>query len=390
MTTTMQAAVYYGARDIRLERLPIPEPGQGEVLVRVLRSGICGTDASEWVGGPKVFPVTHAHPVTGHVGPFIPGHEFVGEVVEAGRELPFPVAAGDLVASGAGVWCGSCDRCAEGRTNMCANYNTLGLNRHGGLAEFVAAPVRTLRPIPQGLPLDEAALAQPLAVGIHAARRSGARPGDKVVIVGGGAIGSFVLAGLKHLMSVDVTVVDFPGIKLERALRLGANRVVEAGKNVNQEIIAALGGNPDVVIEASGAPGQLNNAIKLVRRGGRILAVGIPKHNPEIDIHTLIFSEITLDSTLAHICDEDLDVALRILAEGTVGRELLEKVVSLAELAPSLEDLAAGKVDGKILIDPAVPVWPVRRPTSNARRTSSMPTDIPKSRQEEPHETPHK
>jgi (R,R)-butanediol dehydrogenase/meso-butanediol dehydrogenase/diacetyl reductase len=354
MTTTMQAAVYHGARDIRVQRLPIPVPGEGELLVKVLRSGICGTDASEWANGPKVFPVAHAHPVTGHVGPFIPGHEFVGEVVSADGEVGF--AAGDLVASGAGVWCGTCDRCLEGRTNMCASYNTLGLNRHGGLAEYVTAPVQTLRHIPQGLSLEEAALSQPLAVGIHAARRSGARPGDKVVIVGGGAIGSFVLAGLKHLMPLDVTVVDFPGIKLERALRLGADRVVEAGEGANQKIIAALCGNPDVVIEASGAPGQLNNAIQLVRRGGRILAVGIPKGNPEIDIHSLIFSEITLDSTLAHVCAEDLEVALQILAVGTLGGELLEGVINLSELGSSLEKLASGKVEGKILIDPSLSV----------------------------------
>ena len=103
---------------------------------------------------------------------------------------------------------------------MCLSYRTLGLNVHGGMAEYVSAPVKTLRPIPAGLSVDHAGLAQPLAVGIHAARRSGARDGDNVVVIGAGAIGSFVLAGLKHLNDVNVTVVDFPGRKVERALRL--------------------------------------------------------------------------------------------------------------------------------------------------------------------------
>lgn len=191
-----------------------------------MRSGICGTDATEWKSGPQVFPVVQAHPVTGHFGPFIPGHEFVGEVVQTTTDSG--PAVGDIVVSGAGIWCGSCDRCTEGRTNLCLSYSTIGLNRQGGLAEYVTSPVRNLRTVPPELSLDAAGLAQPLAVGIHATRRSGGKAGDRVAVIGAGAIGSFVLAGLKHLMPCDVTVIDFSGTKLERALRLGADRVIEA------------------------------------------------------------------------------------------------------------------------------------------------------------------
>lgn len=352
MPETMKAAVYYGAQDIRIEEWPVPNPGPGEVLIRVLRSGICGTDASEWVAGPKVFPVNRKHPNSGHMGPLIPGHEFIGEVVDAGPAGGF--SAGDLVASGAGVWCGECERCNEGRTNLCLSYRTLGLNVHGGMAEYVAAPAKTLRPIPAGLSPDHAGLAQPLAVGIHAARRSGAKSGDNVVVIGAGAIGSFVLAGLKHLNDVDVTVVDFPGRKLERALRLGADRTLSPSENLTDQIKVALGGaKPDVVIEASGAPGQLAAAMEMTRDGGRVLAVGIPKGAPELDIHSMVFREVTLDSTLAHVCDEDLPAALEILAEGMLGAELAEEPVGLDQLGASLDALAAGKVEGKILIDPS-------------------------------------
>ena len=113
----MRAAVYHGARDVRVERLPRPRPGPGEVLLRVLRSGMCGTDATEWAAGPRTFPVARRHPVTGHLGPMVLGHEFVGEVVEAGDGALTPVGA--VVASGAGVSCGRCDRCRQGRTNLC-------------------------------------------------------------------------------------------------------------------------------------------------------------------------------------------------------------------------------------------------------------------------------
>jgi (R,R)-butanediol dehydrogenase/meso-butanediol dehydrogenase/diacetyl reductase len=349
----MAAAVYHGPHDIRVTDVAVPIPAPGEALVRVLRSGICGTDATEWVAGPKVFPVERPHRVTRHVGPMILGHEFIGEVVAVAPDSSFSV--GDIVASGAGVWCGECDRCREGRTNLCDNYYTLGLSLDGGMAQYVASPERALQPVPRGLDLSHAGLAQPLAVGIHAARRSGARDGDRVLIIGGGAIASFVLSGLKHLVDVRITVVEFPGEKQERALRLGAASVISPTETLAEAVPNSFdGSNPDVVIEASGAPGQLANALALVRDGGRVLAVGLPKAKPEIDVHSLVFREVTLDSSLAHVCDTDLGAALEILAQGVLGPELVERVVGLDELGEQLDRLASGRVDGKILIDPSL------------------------------------
>jgi (R,R)-butanediol dehydrogenase / meso-butanediol dehydrogenase / diacetyl reductase len=351
MTSTMAAAVYYGAHDIRIEDVAVPVPAPGEALIRVTRSGICGTDATEWVAGPKTFPVAQRHPASGHLGPLIPGHEFVGEVAAVNEVTNF--AVGDLVASGAGIWCGRCPRCREGRTNLCRNYRTLGLNVNGAMAQYVAVPAQTLRAVPAGMSPDHAALAQPLAVGIHAARRCRARDGDQVVVIGAGAIGSFVLAGLRHLADVEVTVIDFPGPRLDRAARFGAARTLAPSPTIAADVTDLLDGRrPDVVIEASGAPGQLDAAMHMVADGGRVLAVGIPKAQPEIDLRTMVFREITLDSTLAHICDADLPAALTVLAEGQLGDELAENPVPLSDLGPSLDRLATGQVEGKILIDP--------------------------------------
>src|SRR5882724_9813635 len=200
----MKAVVYYGAGDVRVEDRPMPERADGHALLRVLRSGICGTDATEWRSGPHLFAVNRPHPVSGHVGPLILGHEFIGEVVETSPGGRF--ALGDRVAAGAGMWCGECPRCVEGRTNLCWSYTTLGLNVDGGMAEYVAAPETMLALLPDGLSLDIAGLAQPLAVGLHAARRSGVADGDRVVVIGAGAIGSFVLAGVRSLATADVTV----------------------------------------------------------------------------------------------------------------------------------------------------------------------------------------
>jgi (R,R)-butanediol dehydrogenase/meso-butanediol dehydrogenase/diacetyl reductase len=156
MTDQMIAAVYHGSGDVRVESMDVPTPAPGEALLKILRSGMCGTDASEYKSGPKMFPVLAKHPNSGHQGPMVIGHEFIGEIIgEVDPASGFKT--GDIVASGAGISCGECKRCKEGRTNLCDKYVTLGLNRHGGMAQFVAAPTSTLVKVPAGISLDEPA-----------------------------------------------------------------------------------------------------------------------------------------------------------------------------------------------------------------------------------------
>lgn len=349
MASQMKAAVYYGAGDVRIERVDVSVAGPGEVLIRVTRSGVCGTDASEWKSGPNIFPVHRTHPHSGHHGPLILGHEFIGEVVES-QDARF--APGQRVASGAGVSCGTCARCLEGRTNLCEHYRTHGLNVEGGMAEYVAVPGDTLVRIPDGLNDDAAGLAQPLAVGLHAARRAGAASGDRVVLIGAGAIGTFVLAGLTHLADVDVTVVDFAGSRLDRARRVGAARTIAVDSDAFETEIAALQGSVDIVVEASGARGQLNRAIGLARDGGTVLQVGLPTALQEVDIHQLVFREITIRTTLAHVCVDDMPDALSILEATSLAEEMLDSVRSLDELPAELDRLATGQLEGKVLFDP--------------------------------------
>ena len=210
-------------------------------------------------------------------------------------------------------------------------------------------------PVPPDLSLDAAGLAQPLAVGLHAARRSGARDGDRVVLIGAGAIGTLVLTGLRSLADVDLTVVDFPGSRLERAQRLGATRCVEAGPDALVRIRDAVGvPGADVVIEASGASGRLNVAIGIARPGGTILQVGLPAVAQEIDVHSLVMQEISIKTTLAHVCGTDLAPALNILATTPLAQELIEGVYPLDAIAEQLDRLASGRLEGKILFDPTV------------------------------------
>ena len=354
MSNQMIAAVYHASGDVRVEYLDVPTPGQGEVLIKILRSGICGTDASEYKSGPKIFPTTTRHAASGHLGPMVIGHEFIGEIIS---EVPLgsSLQKGDIVACGAGISCGKCRRCNEGRTNLCDSYVTLGLNRNGGLAEYVSSPTEILVKVPDGISLEAAGIAQPLAVGLHATRRSGVQNGDKVLLVGSGAIGTFVLAGLKHLVDAEVTVLDFGGERLERASRLGADHTVEVGEGATErirEIFAHSG--IDVVIEASGAPGQLQFAIEMVKRGGQILQVGLPSTRQEIDVHKIVMSEINVTTTLAHVCNQDIAPALEILATSNLAQELVEGVYPLSEISNQLNLLGSGKIQGKVLFDPSL------------------------------------
>jgi len=352
MSAKMKAAVYHASGDVRIEERDVPTAIAGEVLLKILRSGMCGTVASEYNSGPKMFPTQAKHPISGHHGPLILGHDFIGEVAEI-TDGSGGFKVGDVVASGAGISCGQCKRCKEMRTNLCEKYVTLGLNRDGGMAEFVAVPTSSLVKVPAGLNLDAAGISQPLAVGLHAARRAGIKDGDKVLLIGAGAIGTFVLAGVKKLFNAEVTVMDFGGSRLERALRLGADHTVEVGDSAETDIKNIFGAaGIDVVIEASGAAGQLPFAINLVKRGGNILQVGLPSVKPELDVYKIVLSEINILTTLAHVCDEDLAPALEILASTTLAEELIEGVYPLEEISNQLELLGAGKIQGKVLFDP--------------------------------------
>jgi (R,R)-butanediol dehydrogenase / meso-butanediol dehydrogenase / diacetyl reductase len=351
---TMRAAVYHGAGDVRIEERPVPRAGPGQVLLRVSRSGICGTDATEYRHGPGLFPVERRHPVSGHLGPMVMGHEFVGEAVACGPGVAKELA-GRRLASGAGVSCQACAWCRGGRTNLCDRYWTLGLNADGGLAEYVAVPVSTCVAVPDGCDDDCAGLAQPLAVGLHAARRGGAGPGDTVVLVGAGAIGSFILCGLVARGVERIVALDVDDARLATAAALGASETVNVSGLDPLPVVAGLtgGAGAEVVIEASGAPGAARAAVRMAARGGRVLLVGLAHEPQTLDLAEATLREVDMVTTVAHVCGEDLPQALRLLTGGRIAGHLLDRVIGLDSLVDDgLEPLAAGRAAGKILVAP--------------------------------------
>jgi (R,R)-butanediol dehydrogenase/meso-butanediol dehydrogenase/diacetyl reductase len=186
----MKAAVYDGPGDIRIESRPEPPaPAPDEVQLVIEYAALCGTDVGEYRYGPKLIPLASRHPGSGHLGPLVMGHELVGPVAEVGSAVE-RIATGDRVVPGAGMWCGACAWCAAGRTNLCARYYTFGLQADGGLTARLNVPERMCRAVPDRCTDQAAALAQPLAVALHAVRRSRARQGDMVVLIGVGASAS--------------------------------------------------------------------------------------------------------------------------------------------------------------------------------------------------------
>src|SRR5436190_6090113 len=180
----MKAAVFHGPHDVRIESVADPPaPAPEDVVLEVIRAAICGTDAAEWDHGPVL-----CRPGV------VLGHEFVGRVVEAGDGV-LALRAGDRVVSGAGISCGRCRWCLLGRTNLCAEYRTLGLQVDGGLAEYVTSPASICRHVPDACDDDAAAMAQPLAVALHALSRVALAPDESVAVIGAGGIGSFIVAG---------------------------------------------------------------------------------------------------------------------------------------------------------------------------------------------------
>lgn len=350
----MKAIVYYGPGDVRLEERPEPEPGEGQIRVRVAAAGICGTDVAEYVQQPHFFPIDSPHPHSGHAGPTIPGHEFSGWVTGIGQGVT-GFSEGDLVAVGAGVSCGVCPPCQAENSNLCTTYWTVGLHADGGLAEMAVFPATSaLNLAGKEISPDLAALAQPMSIGVHATRRGRVEAGDRVVVLGAGGIGSFIVKAA-HSLGAEVTAVDIDPRRLATAARLGASATLDASMEGLEPLVD--GGRPDVVFECTGRPESLVGGVSLVADHGRLVVVG---HQPEpvaVDFRQIALDELELIGTQAHVLASDLPVAVDLIAaDPDVWTELAPTVFPLDQVIEAgIIPMARGEVSQiKMLFDPAV------------------------------------
>jgi (R,R)-butanediol dehydrogenase / meso-butanediol dehydrogenase / diacetyl reductase len=349
----MRAAVYAGTEDVTIQDVPEPTgPGPGELTLEVSLAGICGTDASEFRRGPTMIPLEAAHHGSGHRGPTVLGHEFIGTVTAVGADVA-AFSVGDRVACGAGVSCGDCDRCREGRTNLRASYYTLGLHTNGGLAQRINAPASCCVAIPDDLSGEDAVLAQPLAIAVHALDRGRVSAGDSVLFLGLGGVGSLALPAAAVRGVSKIIAADIDPRKLEAARRLGADETLLATDPDFERRVQELAGGagPDVVLELSGVPENVDRAVRMVRPGGRVVLVGLAKGKVEFDPLEAVLKEIEFSSSLAHVCATDIPAALEILMDPKIRKEVVDRTVSLEDAVDEgLRPLAEGKVAGKVLI----------------------------------------
>jgi L-iditol 2-dehydrogenase len=291
---TMQALVVLEPNVMEIHEVPVPVPGPNEVLARVRAVSICGTDAHLIHGDyPGFWPPAF---------PFIPGHEWAGEIVALGPGAErFGWTVGDRVAGTSHDACGVCQKCVEGRYNICENYGRPGLHKQYGHsvqgvdATYAVHGVKCIFPLPAGLSFAQGAVIDPASIALHVANRGGITPGDTVAITGAGAIG---------LLAADAALVRGAGrvILLER----NAGRLVKA-RSMGFEAIDTAEGDPvatvraltgglgaDVVLECAGVPQTVAMALLMLRRGGRCAAVGIPTVGVEIAMQKLVLDELEL------------------------------------------------------------------------------------------------
>ncbi|MET7392808.1 alcohol dehydrogenase catalytic domain-containing protein [Dactylosporangium sp. NPDC005572] len=372
-TDAMTAAVYHGVGDVRLESRPRPRPAAGEVLVRVRAAGVCGSDAAEYLHAPTLIRGDGrraAEPVT-------LGHEFAGDIVEAGPGVD-PARVGELVVCGAGISCGDCAMCRRGRTNLCAGYHTIGFHRDGGLAGYVTAPAGICVAVgDRGLGPDTAALGQPMAVAVHARRRGGAGPGNVALVVGVGGIGAFLTYACVAA-GVRVWAADVAGTRLDLARALGAEQVIDVRTTAPAAALADAGLRADVVFEVTGTAGGLDTAAAATPPGGRLVLVGIQHGTPAVPAARWTLQEVDVLGTVAHVCADDLPAALDVLAARPTWADIAPTVHPLGMLVrEGLTPAAPGAArPTKVLFDPAaVEARPAehRRTPAAATRTGGAP-----------------
>lgn len=320
-----------------------PVPGPDEVLIRVCYSGICGSDLHAYEG-------RHARRKI----PLVSGHELCGEVEDAGRNVS-GFAPGAPVTVLPERACGACDMCARGRTNLCPSKVLMGTAAWpGGFAEYVCAPASHVLALPESMPLKLGALAEPVAVAVHASRQAGVREGDNILVMGAGGIGSLILA-VNKLRGVGLTVVtDLKEFNLGKARDLRADLALNTTQKSAPELLAGYPDLPraDVAFIAASHYDLINQCFSLVRRGGVIALVGQFNTPGVIDIEKGRVQEQTVVSSTCYLRD-DFEEAIRLLAaHPETFLPLITREISLAEVEPTLLAMAEGKLDVvKVLIN---------------------------------------
>ncbi|TDD70975.1 L-threonine 3-dehydrogenase [Jiangella aurantiaca] len=339
----MRALVKAGpGAGLELADVPMPVAGAGEALVRVLRTGICGTDLHIVNWDP--WAQANIRP------PLIVGHEFVGEVVEVGPGSR-GVQVGDLVSGEGHIVCERCRHCRAGQRHLCPNTEGIGVHRDGAFAEFIVMPAGNLWRHPDGIDLDAAAIFDPFGNAVHTALKFPVH-GEDVLVAGAGPIGVMAALVAKHAGARNVVITDVNPYRLELAARLGAGTTVDVRSTTLEEVRQQLGMAEgfDVGMEMSGDPIALHDMFESMANGGRIAMLGLPSKESSVDWSRIVLRMLTISGIYGREMYETWYQASVLVAAGVdISRVVTHRFPS-AEHEAAFEASGSGH-SGKVIIE---------------------------------------
>lgn len=313
----MKALRWHGRGDIRYESVPEPHPGSQQVKAKIYWTGICGTDWHEYKFGPIFIPL-EPHPLTGTMAPLILGHEFSGVVVEVGDEVS-EFRPGDRVTADC-IWCcGECFFCKRNMPNLCVKVAFTGHHCDGSMAEYLVAPAYSFYKLPDSISDEVGVLTEPLAVAIHAVRKSKLQIGDTVAILGAGTIGLSTFLAARVSGASKIYVLEISELRRERAQVMGATAVIDPEFSCPVEQIRDLtsGLGADVSFDCVGLPNTAPLAIELARKGGTAVIVGIPPAaSPDFNFYSIFSTEKTVVGATGYV--RDTETAIDLIADGRI------------------------------------------------------------------------
>lgn len=349
----MKAALFHAKEDLRIEEVPEPSPGPGEVKLQNAFAGICGSDLHVYYSPEAAgLDLENPHPVTGSTLPQILGHEFSGTVTELGEGVT-NVAVGDRVAVWPIYYCGECPACRKGMFNACQKIGFHGLSSNGGgMAEFTTVPASKLHVLPENVDLRLGALVEPMSVAWHAVGRSGVDAGGTALIAGAGPIGIGVWFALKA-RGIEKVLVSEPSADRRATIAALGATVIDP---VNEDLAAAVseiseGDGVDVAFDAAGAGPAITSALASLVPGGRVVVVAIHERPMEFLPTQLVMAETDIAGALAYL-PEDFDAVIKAMSEGVYDTTGWVDEVSLDGVVDAIHALRGG-VGAKILVKSA-------------------------------------
>ncbi len=333
----MKAVTFQGLHTpLAFEEIADPTPGEGELVVKVGRCGICGSDLH--MTEDAAYGCQHGD---------VLGHEFAGEVVALGKGTTGK-KVGDLVSVIPLKSCGHCEHCRKGTVQWCKNFGLQG----GGYAEYAVTRPNQCVTLPSDLTLVDGAIIEPLAVALHGINLSGLKTGDKVLVLGAGPIGLAVAFWAKRYGAGRVAVQDISDWQQARALDMGADVFVVDPENPVESAIQGLGGEADIVFECVGIPGLIDQAVHQVRPDGTILLLGLCTKPDTLHTFPMLSKQVKL-ITSAFFTVQEYEASLAALEQGAIEpRLLVTDTINLTETPDVFESLKKRTNQCKVMIAP--------------------------------------